>query len=390
MNQNRKHLLLYMVFLGVGYLWVAASYRSQMHLLEAFYSAETLDRIALYGNYLAQVAGTGAFAAWLWKAPAAAASGRTVPAFSLSTAALAIAVTHLAGNAAVIVAGVIVTNFLVGVISAYYFSYLAGRIPGRHHGKAFAIPFAVSYLGAYVLAMADLLTWKPVFILYLVLIAVNLLLLPRLGDIPAPAAEPVSRPAVSARREIARLIPVFALTAIFLGIAQNLEYYAHNDADVSNILYAPLYVAGLVAGGLLFDANRKPVALAAFLSPLFPLFSAAAADGNPAVLNAAVALAGLFAGAFGVFRVTGFTVPAGMSPVLLPLAGIGMGLNRLGDTVGFAVSGQIYGGSVAITVLPLAAVLLVLLLFMFFVWLRGASSDRTSSDPAPTEHTAKS
>jgi|GEM_PF-919845 len=388
MNQTRNPLLLYAIFLGVGYLWVAASYRSQMHLLEAFYPVETLDRIALYGNYLAQVAGIGAFAAWLWKAPATA-GRRTVPAVSLTAAALAIAVTHLAGNAEVIVVGTIVTNFLVGVISAYYFSYLAGRIPGRHHGKAFALPFAASYVGAYLLALADLLTWKPVFILYLVLIAVNLLLLPRLGDIPAPAAQTASRPAASARREIARLILVFALTAIFLGVAQNLEYYAHIDADVTNSLHAPLYVVGLVAGGLLFDANRKPVALAAFLSPLFPLFSAAAADGNTAILYSAMALGGLFAGAFGVFRVTGFTVPAGVSPALLPLAGIGMGLNRLGDSVGFAAAGQIYGSSVAITVLPLAAAMLVLLLFMFYVWLRGAKTEQPPTDHPPAERSAQ-
>lgn len=328
-----KKPLLHTGIIAVNFLWAGSAYISQMYRLYNFLTPEQVDIIALRWNYLAQALGILICAFLLWKFPKLT-SNRFIYIGGLFISAAMVAVMLTSAQLGMIVFTGIVMNLLHGSLSAYHFALLGAFIPQQVRGRVFGIAYAIGSLGTYLISLLSggkLPVSGYAAFIYIGLILINMVLVFLSQNLPLPEDSSVLETKVLPNRStVFLLISVLFLMSLLNAIGGNYKSAAIVEAKVNLEFARAFYAVGLIIAGVISDMSRKYGALCCFASLFYP-FAAISLYGQPSLVAVTWALSYLFMAFYTVYRVIVFVDISGKAVPLLPLAGLGLCVARLGE-----------------------------------------------------------
>lgn len=167
--------------------------------------------------------------------------------------------------------------------------------------------------------------------IYIGLILINMVLVFLSQNLPLPEDSSVLETKVLPNRStVFLLISVLFLMSLLNAIGGNYKSAAIVEAKVNLEFARAFYAVGLIIAGVISDMSRKYGALCCFASLFYP-FAAISLYGQPSLVAVTWALSYLFMAFYTVYRVIVFVDISGKAVPLLPLAGLGLCVARLGE-----------------------------------------------------------
>lgn len=363
---NRKNFFLHTGIIGLYFLWGGSAYISQMYRLGNFLEPGQVDIIAMRWNYLAQALGIILCSLFLWYFPKLA-YRRIVYAGAMGFNAVVITVMLVSNNCGIIIFSGIIMNLLLGVLAAYQFSMLAAHVPQQERGRVFGFAYAAGSIGTYLISLLSggrLLASSYIFILYIAFIAANIVLISLPQNFPFfEQSEKSVIKAFPKKRVVLLFFTVFFLMSLLNSIGGNYQSAAIFDKKINFELARAFYAIGLIFAGMIADKNRKYGALSCLASLVFP-FASIALYKEPSLVFITWAFSYLLLGFYSVYRIVVFADAAGKKTELLPMAGLGLCIGRLGEAASTFISNNLIENSLYGTLLVAALFIPLIILFI--------------------------
>ncbi len=365
---NKRNFLIITGIISLYFLWGGSAYISQMYHLMDYLAPEQVDMIAMRWNYTAQISGILIYAYLLWRFRNIF-TKRIIYKISLILSAVSLVFMLTSTYAPVIIVSGLILNLFLGSLACHNLTMLASFVNQNHRGKSFGFAYAIGSIGTYVISLISggkLLSSKYVVFVYLAAIAVNFILVNCTTDLPVIDKNTNTArnlPSYLKRKsDAALLFTMFFLMSLLISIGSNYQMSALIRANVTLESTRLFYAVGLIAAGIIADTNRKFIAVFSIASVVYA-FVSVVLYGYPSVVYAAWALSYLFLAFYSVYRAVAFVDIAGKNIYLLPLAGLGLCIGRIGEAASTFMSDELLGSPIFSTIL--LAALFIPLIFMF-------------------------
>jgi len=281
-------------------------------------------------------------------------------------------ITSVALNAiAFIIVGGVVANLACGYAQGHYLTYLTCLVPQQQRGRSFAFAYALGAIGTYIVSTlcGGLYSYGVIIAIGVAIGLTTLLSHQSFPDLRSViASQPTST--MTDMKYFRKLFVQMCALVFLFNILYKTSFYFSEIIYISGAIHVEFVRAfsaiGLVIAGIVNDRNRKYGLITCLISLLFPFLCLTLAD----IPNAAAALCiscFILLSFIMVYRAVCISDMAGKDVYLLPFAGMGLGIGRLGESLGTFIGYELRTQQIAlIGILSILFVAAVLLSFHIF------------------------
>ncbi|MDD3920467.1 MAG: helix-turn-helix transcriptional regulator [Eubacteriales bacterium] len=329
---QKKSAFTVCALIGMSFLMTGSTYITWwLYKLPLVFNSTAVDVLSEGVGYLFQVLGMLAFSLFIKKNEKRALSAPFFIGIVIADG-LATVLAFISSTVYGILVFGYLMNLLHGAVFAYYLTRLTQLVPQQKRGIVFGAAYAFGSVGSWVLSLpldGGFLGSPYVLIVYAAIYAAILWIDRKCRMCTSDGCD-TAAPLYFKKS----ILPLAAVVVVLLSVVKGLGFYFpsvdHFGGAVNAVFMRAFYAIGLIAAGLVNDKNRKLGAICCVAALIFP-FITFGLGGKPAV-GAILWIAGyIFFGFFSVYRVVTFADLAGKRNNLLPLAGFGLLLGRVGD-----------------------------------------------------------
>lgn len=375
-TRTLKTVFVYTGILALQFFVCGTIYLSQVYHLLNYFTEDMVTTIAMTWNYLAQASGMLIFIFLFMRVPRLSCS-RISYAVLIVIGTITTAISLLSDHGDTALFFTVIFNFMIGLSSGFCLTLLTSYIPKRILGLSFGIAYAVGSIGSYIISNVgngNFLQSKSVIIVYLLINIIRIIILYYSDDIFSSDADKAKADIKHIRNKLRKNIQIYLIIALMI-ILVNVIMTLGNDFQLASIkngkanlpLSRAFYAISLSCAGLLSVKSRKLLAIACFVSLLYPVVTIAI-TGDSAFASALLTITYLFMGFSSVFRSLSVMDIAAGDRKLLAFACSGLMLSRVAEaTYSFLLPINVNNKILANI---LFSVLYALLLILFFVYMQ--------------------
>ena len=334
----------------------STSYLAWLYRLLEYAPGVSAEGVTMVGGYSLQAVGIAFMCALIRRWPEAGGRLPFVTSIALHFACASAAM--LASTPASLVALGFAMNFLYGCVCAFYLQRLMHWAPREHRGIAFGGGYACSAATTWALSLLQGgnplgATKSIIACAVLSLLAICLIAASHDPSEGSASSNQLAQEPESERKPVAKgaaalsggstgvgenLIPLACITIVLLSLVKNVGF-GFPSADLAegvSLEFSRLfYAVGLLAAGVVADANRRYAAICCVAALALPFgFLALSGESVPGIILWAADY--LFFGFFSVYRVVLFCDIAEDTERKY-LSGFGLMFGRIGDALGTAL-----------------------------------------------------
>ena len=352
--------------IGLHFLWNGSAYISQMYRLSKFVTPEQVDIISLRYNYLFQAFGILVYTFLLWRFPKFA-SRKLIYTSAILIGTASVCLMLFAENPDIIIFSGIIMNFLFGLSSAYQFTLLS-VIPKNRCARTFAFAYAFGTLGTYIISILDggrFLTSQYVVIVYMALIIGNIIFYLLFKPVKPIIQKEKNINIQPSKKNIIILIVCLFIMSIINSVASEYKATVVLSGTINLALVRSFYAVGFILAGIVSDKSRESGALLCIISLIFN-FLVIFLFREPSLVFIAYSLSYFVLAFYTVFRVVVFVDIAQQEQRLLPLAGLGLCIARIGEAASTYINYEMHMSGLLKIVITSALLSLLIILFIRF------------------------
>lgn len=356
--------------IALCFFWGGSGFLVWSSQLGRFFDGDAVLLITECIGYLIQFIGIALCGLAVKYLPKVAFSRHILPIAGISFL-MAIAVSFIIDSAALAVGVGIIANLACGYAQGHYLTYLTCLVPQPLRGRSFAFSYALGAVGTYLAAnICGGLYSYGVLLTVTIAIALTMLLNYRaLPDLRATVFSHASGGMTDMKYFRELFTQMCALVFIF-NLLYKTSFYFSEIIYISGALRVEFVRAfsaiGLVIAGIVNDRDRKYGLITCLISLLFPFLCLTLSN----IPNAAATLCILcfiLLSFIIVYRAVCIADMAGKDAALLPFAGMGLGIGRLGESLGTFV-GYALGAYQIILIGFLAVLFIAAVLLSFHIY----------------------
>ena len=369
MNNKPTHPILhkniqYGTIIAFCFLWTATGYLSWMYNLLELTNAASVDWLTEVIGYIFQALGLLCFSILL-KHKRDFFYKKSLFIICIGIDFIFIILAALIGQLIFALIAGYMMNFFHGIIAGFYLTMLATQVASKYRPLVFGTAYGVSSIISWLISLIDksnFLRSDYALIAYGILICITVAFI--ISEKGMASNESIS----SVGQTISTSTIILAgLTILLLSLTRGIGFYFPMGDIASGIsleFSRAFYAIGLILAGIIGTFSRKYGAVSCLLALVFP-FAMIALSGEISASIILWILGYIFFGFFTVFRVTIFTDISTSREELIPVAGFGLLLGRIGDAFG-SLAGIMLNNQRILLVL-ISSICFVITFILFFL-----------------------
>ncbi len=323
--------------IALCFFWGGSGFLVWSSQLNRFFDGDTVLLITECIGYLIQFIGIAICGLAVKYIPKVAFSRHILPAAGI-VFLFAVILSFAMDTIAFIIAGGIVANLACGYAQGHYLTYLTCFVPQHQRGRSFAFSYALGALGTYFISTISGRLYSYGVILA-VSIAIGLTVFLSYRAFPNLYSGIASQTSsiMMDRKYFGKLFMQMCSLIFLLNLVYKTSFYFSEIIYIGGAIRVEFVRAfsavGLVIAGVVNDRNRKYGLITCLISLLFPFLCLTLAN-IPDVALILCILCFILLSFIMVYRAVCIVDMVGKDISLLPFAGMGLGVGRLGESLG--------------------------------------------------------
>ena len=356
------------ILIAFCFFWGGSGFLVWSAQLSKFFNSDTVLLITECFGYLVQFIGVILYALTIRYNPKFAFSRVVLPVFGIIFFLLLLLSTFFNSLLITLFSGFL-TNLICGYVQGLYLTYLTCLVPQTHRGTSFAFAYALGAIGTYLassLFSGGLNSYGMISVIGIVISWTIILNYLGFKNEQSLFPEKISGKVRELSYFRKSFLPMCLLVFVF-NLLYKTSFYASELIYISGALRVEFVRAfsaiGLIIAGIVNDLDRKYGLICCLLSLLFP-FLCLTLINIPNAATILCILCFILLSFIMVYRAISISDLAGKDLRLLPFAGMGLGIGRLGESLGTLVGYQLRSHQVAL--IAVLSVLFILAVFIAF------------------------